>query len=1115
MARTIETFNVEDYIKYNWLGLGDITQLSIDNPLSLSEEWESENPHLRAFNIFRKPENFPFTCKHLLNIDIAPHQHVVLEELWRRPFPMLVCNRGYGKCVTKDTMLLSERGINYIGELMPREDMVPMHKYMTDISLRGENKFNKTEYCWFNGITATIRITTKQGYTIEGTHHHPIRAVKDGEVSWINLEDISIGQYIPIVRDVIKVPQTNFNLEINEDISWMLGLLVGDGCVSRENIILLSTADSDILARYSSITKQLFGVEPTHRQKYDYVIYGKNNASLINDAYGLGHRKSHDKQIPRTIRESGFANIAAFLQGLFDSDGCVEKKCVSYCTVSKKLAHEVHNILLYFGIVSKLKERYVKYNGGENVAYNISFSNFDSLQNFYKHIGFSCGRKQDKLEEMVFSKVKRNSNIDVIPKELITDSICKLRKTGRGYEQRLMCNSRLKTYNYSYDTLNKVLSLLDDKTETKEYKHLQAVCDKHYFYDTVEKIEFLENDTYDFYIPEDHSFLSNGFISHNTWLLAVYSILKMLLHQESKVVVCGAAFRQSKLIFEYIEKLWNNAPLLRDLTKNMEGQGIRKDVDRWTFRLGHSEGIAIPIGTGEKIRGLRANVVIGDEFRSIPVKVYEEVIEGFGAVSQTPIENMKKIGEFHAMQSLGMEVSREELNRSIIQNQSIISGTAGYIFESFGQYWLRYKGIIESRGDIGKLTKAMGGQVSEDFDWQDYSVIRIPYDILPEGHMSSKIVARSKATSTVSSHHLEYGAIFVEDSEGFFRRTLIEKCTAKDTDPVEINGNPISFAPMLKGNPNKTYVYGIDPASESDNFSIVVLEINPDHRRVVYCWTTTRSKFKAKVKQGIAYNEDEFYQYINRKIRSLMKVFPTEHIAMDMQGGGYGVAETMQSTNNLQYGDMPILPFVSYDGDPFFWEKKDKETDVLSGLHILHQCQFANAEFTSKANHGLRKDMEDKVLLFPYLDNIGLEIAIQKDREAFEKGDQTRIYDNLEDCNMEINDLKDELTTIIYTHTPGNNREKWDTPETQVVEGGKSKKGRQRKDRYSALVLANMIARTLGLAIQIPEMDSYGGFAGSIMDESKNASKSSKMYTGNPQWNIDTSLYNQGLIVRH
>jgi hypothetical protein len=68
------------------------------------------------------------------------------------------------------------------------------------------------------------------------------------------------------------------------------------------------------------------------------------------------------------------------------------------------------------------------------------------------------------------------------------------------------------------------------------------------------------------------------------------------------------------------------------------------------------------------------------------------------------------------------------------------------------------------------------------------------------------------------------------------------------------------------------------------------------------------------------------------------------------------------------------------------------------------------------------------------------------------------LLDTLEDCVLEIEDLKNELTTIILTKTGTgvNSRDRWDTPEIKTETG---KKGRLRKDRYSALLIANMLAR--------------------------------------------------------
>jgi len=48
---------------------------------------------------------------------------------------------------------------------------------------------------------------------------------------------------------------------------------------------------------------------------------------------------------------------------------------------------------------------------------------------------------------------------------------------------------------------------------------------------------------------------------------------------------------------------------------------------------------AIPLGDGTKIRGLRAHIIISDEFSSVPPDIYETVVVGFAAVSADPVIN--------------------------------------------------------------------------------------------------------------------------------------------------------------------------------------------------------------------------------------------------------------------------------------------------------------------------------------------------------------------------------------------------------------------------------------------------------------------------------------------
>ena len=560
-----------------------------------------------------------------------------------------------------------------------------------------------------------------------------------------------------------------------------------------------------------------------------------------------------------------------------------------------------------------------------------------------------------------------------------------------------------------------------------------------------------------------------------SFMLSVYPLLRALFMPRRKIIVVGAAFRQSKVLFEYMDTIWKNAPILRDLCGT--NSGPRRDVDRCVMHINQSTITCLPLGDGSKIRGQRANDIIADEFASIPRDIFENVVAGFAAVAASPIEKVKSKAKSKKAKQLGIDIDDEKKNTIMEKsNQIILSGTAYYDFNHFADYWKRYRQITNSKGDPALLKEVFGQEPPPEFDWTEYSVIRMPVSKLPEGFMDEGQVARAKATIHSGIYNMEYGACFTTDSQGFFKRSLLEGCTTSPSKPIILNSGEVSFESMLKGSSDKKYVFGVDPASEVDNFSIVVLEVHSDHRRIVHCWTTNRQQHKDKLKSKIV-DEDDFYSYCAKKIRQLMKVFPCAEIALDAQGGGIAVMEALHDKDKIGEGEVPIWPVI---------EEKEKDTDDKPGLHILRLCQFARADWLAEANHGMRKDFEDKVLLFPFFDSASIGLSIEQDKVAGRK------YDTLEDCVMEIEELKDELSMIVMTQT-ATGRERWDTPEIKIAAG---KKSRLRKDRYSSLLMANMSARNLSVEKQIEKHGAIGGFA---RVDGNSRFDNSKLYHG-PNW---------------
>ena len=99
--------------------------------------------------------------------------------------------------------------------------------------------------------------------------------------------------------------------------------------------------------------------------------------------------------------------------------------------------------------------------------------------------------------------------------------------------------------------------------------------------------------------------------------------------------------------------------------------------------------------------------------------------------------------------------------------------------------------------------------------------------------------------------------------------------------------------------------------------------------------------------------------------------------------------------------------------------------------------------------------MEQKLLLFPNFDAVSLAMSSFIDKTAIEDQgysvdvDNFSLYDSLEDCVLEIEELKDEMCNIVITKSL-NRVERWDTPEKRTA-----KQKFLKKDRYSAVRIFN------------------------------------------------------------
>lgn len=253
-----------------------------------------------------------------------------------------------------------------------------------------------------------------------------------------------------------------------------------------------------------------------------------------------------------------------------------------------------------------------------------------------------------------------------------------------------------------------------------------------------------------------------------SFTIALYIVMRAVLHQGCTIAVTGASLRQSMVLFNYVENIWNNAPILRDICGGKNG-APKKELHMCSWKCGKSKVIFLPLGDGSKIRGQRANVVVCDEFASVPPAIFETVVRGFASVKSDGVFSaVVEAAKQRYMKERGEAPSERppqvKLRNVLDGNQIIIAGTADFQFNHFYKYYRIYKAIITSGGDKQFLKENFNDLPLDidNIDPRDYAILRIPYDKIAPGMMDETILSQGRATMDPIIFNQEYGCCAIK-----------------------------------------------------------------------------------------------------------------------------------------------------------------------------------------------------------------------------------------------------------------------------------------------------------------------------------------------------------------
>lgn len=480
-----------------------------------------------------------------------------------------------GKCLIGDTMVYTEFGLVSIESLKPNEikpdDFLPLK-----VKISGTKGKEYTSAFYYSGKKKTIKIITKPGYEIQGSYNHPIMVrTKEGYEIWKKLENIEKDDFVIINRkidlwpensivssDIInEVKSYNYNnnvvdyklpVRVDKDLSYVIGLLIGDGTLTYPRTIKFTNYDKELMDIFSNIIKKQFGYDVKLTKNEKECEIKSKQIRMYFEKLGLGHNNSLSKVVPWCILQAPKENVRSFLSGLFDTDGFVSKKYgnLSLSTSSLKLAKQVQLLLLNFGIVCSIKPKKTKV----NLNYRVGITGENAIL-FHNLIGFKLKRKQIRKKN---ASVLRMPNYGIpymknILKEVQTRIVStKNKKTSLKKVKNI--NSIFYTYlpnnrNVSY---KKLKELIDYCNENGVYiRDLEKIYENNYHYvqiDTILKPKKLEK-VYDFTVPKTHSFIANGLINHNSVSMRQIAIILLMAQVGSFVPATKANLYLADRIF--------------------------------------------------------------------------------------------------------------------------------------------------------------------------------------------------------------------------------------------------------------------------------------------------------------------------------------------------------------------------------------------------------------------------------------------------------------------------------------------------------------------------------------------------------------------------------------
>lgn len=264
---------------------------------------------------------------------------------------------GKGKSIRKSSPVLTPAGWVPIGQLS-----------VGDAVCAPDGTVTKVNGVYPQGKLPLYKVTFRDGRFVHACKDHLWKVYyvnTQPHKRWRIVNTLEMLRLISMPNPRVYVPLMepwagiDYKLPIDP---YLLGTLLGDGCLTRPSALTFTSPDEHILDLVRN-KLNLYNYELRYASRYDYRIVRKSmdKPMLLHgllDEIGLLGKTALNKFIPQNYLDAKAEDRWSLLQGLIDTDGTVGKEGhITYFTSSFTLAKNVQYLVRSLGGMCKISKK--------------------------------------------------------------------------------------------------------------------------------------------------------------------------------------------------------------------------------------------------------------------------------------------------------------------------------------------------------------------------------------------------------------------------------------------------------------------------------------------------------------------------------------------------------------------------------------------------------------------------------------------------------------------------------------------------------------------------------------------------------------------------------------